>query len=158
METAANEAGGVRGAFGALSAPRTGFEPLCRREGLRKPGLLGTELHEFNHQAQRLFPPLMTVQSPAQRHRIGLAQKPISVRRPDSPPPNPTGIESFSPEVATLRRFASLPWGMRSINSTNPESGCITSFLNARALSSRFQRSGSAIESSKLGATSVPGP
>src|SRR6266581_6572273 len=62
METAANEAGGVRGAFGALSAPRTGLEPLRGREGLRKPGLLGTELHEFNHQTRRLFPPLMTVQ------------------------------------------------------------------------------------------------
>src|SRR5437773_1754007 len=56
METTADEAGGVRSAFSALPAPRTGLEPLTGREGLRKPGFLGTELHEFNHEARRLFP------------------------------------------------------------------------------------------------------
>src|SRR2546425_11118954 len=46
------------------------------------------------------------------------------------PPPvyNPKGVSHISPVVATLRRFASLPWVNRLAGFRNPESGCIITF------------------------------
>src|SRR6266705_5388113 len=40
-------------------------------------------------------------------------------------PNNPNGIASYQPRVATLRCFASLPWGSSPVICSNPESGCI---------------------------------